>query len=245
MFVSLKNLNMKTTVTLVALIIITFNLNGQISSDNFKENAENNLNVGSYNDKIKKAYPQFSNGIYYGFHGSLSQTSINTSTSNALLINTRLFIRPSFGIIAKFGFDQFRAKESQLRKSNYSDICFDVFYDLGNVLGFQEVNITNAGVKKESNFKLLLHGGPGVSSMWNDEFTSPNASDPLISNHDDIVNFSFGISPELKFSNHFSVGIDFSAKFNYYQNRSFNYAFKNESKQAKMYAVMVGLNYYY
>jgi hypothetical protein len=143
----------------------------------------------------------------------------------------------------KVGFDQFNIKENQLRKSNYADLYVDVFYDLIKLLEMQEVieKVKN----KDTNFKLLFHAGSGISSMWNDDFTSPNATDPYFKNHDDMLNLNFGMSPEFRLSNHFSIGFDFSVKFNFLQNRSFNYAFENSSQQAKMYALMVGLNYFY
>jgi hypothetical protein len=234
---------MKRIVSLLILFVVTFNLNAQKSPNRYIRRPKNYFNVGSPDDKFKIDYNQFSSGIYYGFHGSLSSASINSIQSHAIQINTRLFIRPSFGLNFKVGFDQFNIKENQLRKSNYADLYVDVFYDLIKLLEMQEVieKVKN----KDTNFKLLFHAGSGISSMWNDDFTSPNATDPYFKNHDDMLNLNFGMSPEFRLSNHFSIGFDFSVKFNFLQNRSFNYAFENSSQQAKMYALMVGLNYFY
>lgn len=234
---------MKSTFILLLFTVISFSLLGQKSPNNFTRKAKNYFKVGSPDDKFKIGHNQFSSGIYYGIHGSLSDVSINSKQSNALLINTRLFIRPSFGLNLKFGFDQFNTKEYKLRKSNFADLYLDVFYDLGQLLAFQSVNydLTNEG----ANFKLLVHGGPGVSSMWNSDFSSPNATDPYFKNHDDMLNFNLGVSPELRISNHLSVGVEFSVKFNFLQDRSFNYANENVSQHAKLYALMFGINYFY
>lgn len=234
---------MKSTITLLIFTLLSFNLFSQKSPNRLIKNSKNYFKIGSPDDKFKVGHNQFSYGIYYGLHGSLSDVSINSGKSNALLINTRLFIRPNFGLNLKVGFDQFITKESQLTKASFADLYFDIFYDLGDLLDFQSVNynIKNEG----ANFKLLVHGGPGVSSMWNSDFSSPNATDPYFKNHDDILNFNLGISPELRISNHFSIGIDFSVKLNYLQDRSFNYAYENVSQHAKLYALMVGVNYFY
>jgi hypothetical protein len=231
---------MKRIFSLLIIVVLTFNVNAQKSPNKFDRKS---FRIGSPDDKFKAAHNQLSTGVYYGFHGSLSDVSINPLESHALLINTRLFIRPSFGVDVKFGFDQFNTKVSQSTKSYFADVYVDVFYDVRHLFSFDEVNYN---FKKEgSNFKLLAHAGVGVASMWNRDFTSPTATDPYFINHDDIVNINLGISPELRLSNHLSVGIDFSVKFNYLQDRSFNYAFENISKQARMYALMVGINYFY
>jgi OOP family OmpA-OmpF porin len=234
---------MKIIFTTLTFLFISCSLFGQKSPNSYLKRKKNYFTTNSLNRSLNNSNG-FSIGLNYGFHGSLDAfSSINPSSSDNVLFSARYFFNPYCGINLKLGFDRFNAKNESLTLTNYADAYLDVFYDLGKVLDFQSVNYNIN--KQASMFQLFIHGGPGVSTMWHNDYNSNNASDPYFKNQDDMLNFNVGIMPELKLSEQFSMNLDFTVVNNFLQDRAFNYSTQNISQKSKMYTLLVGINYFF
>lgn len=187
----------------------------------------------------------FTNGINYGFHGSInSNPNINSSTSNAIYLTTRYFINKNWGINLKLGYDEFQSKTDDFAKSKLALANINLMYDLGDILDFNSVNNNNLKTDK-SNFQLYVNLGFGIATFWNENYLNSIKSDPFINNHDDIINWNIGFSPEYKINKKLSVNVDFSLNYNYFQDRTFNYSLINENKVIELYTFTLGFNYFY
>lgn len=183
-------------------------------------------------------------GLNYGINGSLNnKMNISPSSSNAFLINSRYMYKPFFGFFIKGGYDSFSSKLDELSKSKFMQLSIEATYDLGGLYYSASSKELDKYFKK-NKFQLFVHGGPGVASMWNNDFNSLNATDPYFKNHDDIILLILGINPECKINSRLSINLDFSVTFNFRQDRTFNYSIMNSSKNASMYSIGLGLNYF-
>lgn len=237
---------MKTKLFILVIAFISFNTFGQKSPNRYKfsnKRQKNYFNTQSPSDKFKFK-PFFTNGLSYGLHGSIgNQFNINPGSTNAFSLSTRCFFAKNWGVNLKIGFDRFQSKLDVLSKSNLADASLDVLYDLGGLLNFESINYDNNAGK--SSFQLYTHVGLGVASMWNKDFNSPLATDPYFKNHDDIINWNVGITPELRLGKHFSLNLDFSLINNYLQDRTFNYSIENTKNSSQVYSILFGVNYFY
>lgn len=234
---------MKKLITTSLIILVSFTVLAQKSPNRFLFKRKNYFSTNSPHDRFNKIN-HFSLGLNYGFHGSLDAfTSINPSSSDNVMLSARYFFTSHFGISVKVGYDRFNAKNELPTLTNYADAYLDVFFDLGKVLDFQSVSYDVN--KQTSMFQLFIHGGPGVATMWHNDYNSDNATDPYFKNQDDILNFNIGITPELKLTEKFSMNIDFTVVNNFLQDRAFNYTTQNTSQKSKIYTLLVGLNYFF
>lgn len=199
------------------------------------------------NGKEKKNYQftsLFSNGINYGFHGSInSNPNINSSTSNAIYLTSRYFINNNCGINLKLGYDEFQSKADDFAKSKLALANINFIYDLGDLLDFNSVK-TNLYTDK-CNFQLYVNFGFGIATFWNENYLNSIKTDPYINNHDDLFNWNIGFSPEYRINKKLSLNVDFTLNNNYYQNRTFNYSKINDKNVIELYSITFGINYFY
>lgn len=73
-----------------------------------------------------------------------------------------------------------------------------------------------------SRFGLLAHGGFGFSSMWSDNNPNSADSESLSDRADGMLSFTFGMTPQFKLSEKWSLNTDLSFTFNARQNNRFD-----------------------
>lgn len=127
--------------------------------------------------------------------------------------NYRYMFNNKFGLMTSFGYDRFSFKNN-VTPSNYYRLSFETSVNLREILGFSEF---------VENFGTLAHAGLGFSGLWSKNI----ATDHLFkkSNYDQMLHFTFGITPKYRINNKYSVLVDLSyiTQFNqdfYYDTRT-------------------------
>jgi outer membrane protein OmpA-like peptidoglycan-associated protein len=103
-----------------------------------------------------------------------------------------------FGVMSTLGFDRFSFK-NDVTPSNYYRLSIETSVNLREILGFSEF---------VENFGVLGHTGIGISGLWSKNIASENQLKK--NNYDQLLNFTFGLTPKYKINNKFSVHIDLS-----------------------------------
>lgn len=235
---------MKKLIVLSILGFVAFNAFCQKSPNSFFLHKKKNYFKDGKAKNNHKVISKLSNGLIYGFHGSLnSNPNINSTTSNALYLTTRYSLTNNCLLSLKLGYDQFQSKTDDFSKSKIALVNLNLLYDLGDVLDFKSVNYNLSTGK--SNLQLYVMAGFGVATFWNTNFINTNGTDPFFKNHDDIFNWNIGFSPEYRIGKKFSISLDFTLYYNYYQDRTFNYSILNNNDYVNFYALSFGVNYFY
>ena len=118
----------------------------------------------------------------------------------------RYMFNEKFGLRLDLGYNSFTANEdSQPFTSNYYRASLEGVVNLGSVLKFH--TWTN-------RFNLLAHGGVGAASL--------NITDPVDNGGDVMFAMNFGITPQFRLNNRFSLFLDFSSIIHFYQDDNFD-----------------------
>ena len=98
---------------------------------------------------------------------------------------------------------------------------------------------------------LLVHGGFGLSHLWLGKDVVPktgNENDPLFKKVDDMINFRFGATPQLKLNEQLSLNADLSFTFHARQTYEWTLQTRNWHKHGingYMLNISVGASYYF
>lgn len=115
-----------------------------------------------------------------------------------LNFNYRYMFNNKFGLMSTFGYDRFSFKNDVI-PSNYYRLTIETSINLREILGFSEF---------VENFGTLAHAGIGLSGLWskniaiNEQFKKTN--------FDQLVHFTFGLTPKYRINNTYSVHVDLS-----------------------------------
>jgi OOP family OmpA-OmpF porin len=123
------------------------------------------------------------------------------------------------GIQLDFGYDLFDGVNSGTRNINYFRSSLQAVVNAGDLLRFSTFS---------KRFGLLIHGGAGISSMWLNKDYQVGTDNTLFKKSDDMVNFIFGATPQLKVTERFSLNADLS--FIFHHNQSYQFDMQNLSQ---------------
>jgi len=96
-------------------------------------------------------------------------------------------------------------------------------------------------------FGVLAHGGTGFSAMWQKDFYDDNHTSPIFNKADEALAWSFGLMPQLKLTEKFSLNGDLSFNFFTRQHRTFDFQNSNPRRggiNAYFLTATVGATYY-
>ncbi len=153
-------------------------------------------------------YDHWSIDIGGGIHqvGSTLSPGFSENVFGQGHIGYRYMFNEKFGLRLDLGYNSFTANEdSQPFTSNYYRASLEGVVNLGSVLKFH--TWTN-------RFNLLAHGGVGAASL--------NITDPVDNGGDMMFAMNFGITPQFKLNNRFSLFLDFSSIIHFYQEDNFD-----------------------
>lgn len=152
----------------------------------------------------------------------------------------RYMFNNRFGIMASMQYNTFKVNTSDLRTS-YVNASLSGVLNAGELLKFNE--FTN-------RLGLLIHGGFGISSMWQKDFFTnagiENTQSPMFNKADDMLAYSFGATPQFKINENFSLNADLSFMFHGRQTRTFDFQHLNKRNGIDGYFLnlSVGASYY-
>jgi len=171
---------------------------------------------------------QWSLGLNYGVAGSIREsTKIESLQSPGVRMNIKYMMKPNMGIVALGCYNAFSTKALIGNKTQYVYATLELAY---------------LHIIPNNKFSLLLHTGPGLGTMWNRDYYNANATDPGIKNHDEMINFNVGITPQYAVAKNILINIDLSTAYNWSQNHNFDYRGRTNSvSTAMMYNLSAGL----
>lgn len=155
--------------------------------------------------------------------------------------NVRYMINNRYGFMASMQYNNFKIGNTDLR-TNYINTSISGVVNAGDLLKFSEFT---------SNFGLLIHGGFGISSMWQKDYFEnlgiENPQSPLWNKADDMLAYSFGATPQYKLNDNFSLNADLTFMFHGRQSRTFDYQHKNKRSGIDGYflSLSIGASYYF
>lgn len=159
-------------------------------------------------------YNKWSIGFGLGVHDAQTPSSIGT----------KLYQFQHFGILGRYmmnnrvglqfdvGYDLFDGVNSGKRNINYFRTSFEAVVNASDLLRFSTFS---------KRIGLLIHGGAGISNMWLNKDYQIGSDNTLFKKSDDMVNFIFGATPQIKISEHFSINADLS--FIFHHNQTFQF----------------------
>lgn len=155
-------------------------------------------------------YNKWSVGLNIGSHDGMNP--VTTSVTKVWQVhhyglNGRYMMNSKVGVMLDVGYDLFKFKTLDV-KTNYVRTSLQGVVNMGNILCFDTWT---------SRIGLLVHGGFGISNMWQDVNTTPLMTDssvtPLFNKTDDMFNYIFGVTPQIRLNDRFSMNVDLSFTF--------------------------------
>ncbi|MBB78581.1 MAG: hypothetical protein CL844_06220 [Crocinitomicaceae bacterium] len=190
-------------------------------------------------------YNKWSLGISFGSHDGMHPTQAVTKIHhfNHYGFETRYMFNNRVGIKLDFGYDLMNFSKVSI-KTNYWRSSIQGVLNLGDALRFD--TWTN-------RFGLLFHAGFGMSHMWLKEdsrTTQQVQDDPLFDGVDDMVNYTFGLTPQIKLNNHFSLNANVQFTCHNRQSKTWDWRQDNIPENIRggmdgyLFNLSVGLTYY-
>jgi len=148
------------------------------------------------------------------------------------------------GLKADLGFDLYSARHSGFSSPDRSVAI------RANIQGV--VSVSDLGNFSSETFRLLVHGGPGISALVNRRYIQSvkdingALTDPGFAGTDDMANFVLGITPQFTISDAFSFCMDVSTVFlsmqSHYIDRTYTPVFIGQTNSV-MLNVSAGIQY--
>lgn len=166
-------------------------------------------------------FNKWSLGLNLGVHDAQTPSTIGTKLYQFqhFGLNGRYMMNNRVGVMLDFGYDLFDGVNSGTRNVNYFRTSLQGVVNAGDLLRFSTFS---------KRFGLLLHGGAGISNMWTKKEFSANPDASFFKRSDDMVNFIFGATPQLKVTERFSLNADLS--FIFHHNQTFQFDMQNLSQ---------------
>lgn len=173
---------------------------------------------------------KWSAGLNAGVNNSLTEDiALLPGGSLNFKGNVHYKLKSSFGLMLNLGFGTLDTEQTSGAKTNSLASSFEITYNLG-------------GVFNTSKFGLLLHAGPGLSTMWNPDAKTVNPSDPYLKGQDDMITLNFGVMPSYKITDNLNLILDFSFVGNFLQDHNFDFSATTKQKSL-LFSSSIGLNY--
>jgi OOP family OmpA-OmpF porin len=180
---------------------------------------------------------KWSVGLQVGGHDGQAPKRISDATRlyqiNHYALNGRYMFNNRFGLMLDLGYDRMRFKKEDLT-TNYIRYSIQGVVNIGDLLKFS--GWTN-------RIGLLAHGGFGLSHMWQKDLLE---NTPFFGKSDDMVNFIFGLTPQVRLNNRLSLNADVSFIFHGRQDYSFDMTKRNNRNGIDGYFLnlSIGASYY-
>ncbi len=173
---------------------------------------------------------KWSAGLNAGINGSLTE-DIALLPGGSLYFkgNGQYKLKSNFGLMLNLGFGSLDTEKTTGAKTNLLAGSLELTYDLGSIL-------------KTSRFGIVLHAGPGLSTMWNPDVKAVNPTDPYFKGQDDMITLNCGVIPSYKLSDNLNLILDFSFTSNFQQDHNFDYS-STQKQKSILYATSIGLSY--
>lgn len=173
---------------------------------------------------------KWSAGLNAGVNSSLTEDiALPPGSSLNFKGNVQYKLKSNFGLMLNLGYGSLDTEKTTGAKTNLLTSSFEITYNL-------------EGVFKTSKFGLLLHAGPGLSTMWNPDMQAVNPSDPYLKGQDDMITLNLGVIPSYKISDNLNLILDFSLVGNFLQDHSFDYS-ATQKQKSLLFSSSIGLNY--
>ena len=196
------------------------------------------MGVKTFTNKQYRNYKQTSLGFNVGLHGSVNKANnIKLFSSTAIRVNLRHMFNTNFGLMLSGGFYTYGTQNGTLRTTKFGNATIEGVCALSNLLD----NRSNY-FKFKRPFVFLVHAGPGVSSMWNNDFEYLTDEFAYFRNQDDIITLNFGLTPQYTFKNNIGINLDLSYAYHMKQDRNFDYSV-SDKKTAMAYNLTLGVTY--
>ena len=168
-------------------------------------------------------YNQWSASLSIGSHDGLFPTKTYTRVYQIHHIgaNGRYMINKKFGLMLDVGYDYMDFYDNPIN-TNYWRTSIQGVINAGNVLCFDTWT---------QRIGLLFHAGAGMSHMWLKKELRVGGEDPLFSEVDDMINYTFGASPQVRLTDMISLNADLSLTLHSRQSNTWDFKEKNINEQ--------------
>jgi len=162
---------------------------------------------------------RWSVSLQLGAHDGMSPSTANTKLYQIQHygLNGRYMITNRVGVQLNVNYDLFDFMNRPFN-TYYVRTSLEGVINAGDILHLPQVT---------SRLGLLVHGGFGVSNMWSNNNPNYANTDPFFDRSDDMLNFIFGATPQVKLNEKWSVNSDLSFIFHVHQNNRFDMQAKN------------------
>ena len=173
---------------------------------------------------------KWSAGLSAGINSSLTEDiALLPGGSLNFKGNVQYKLKSNFGLMLNLGYGSLDTEKTTGAKTNLLAGSLELTYNLGGLLN-------------TSKFGILLHAGPGLSSMWNPDMSAVNPTDPYFKGQDDMITLNCGVIPSYKISDNLNLILDFSFTSNFLQDHSFDYS-PTQKQKSILFTSSIGLSY--
>lgn len=173
------------------------------------------LNSLVANGQELKEVNKWSVGVNIGGHDAIFPTKTTTKFFTHLNGDVRYMVNNRFGLMGDVGYENFAWKnKNELNNTHLTRLSLQGVANLADILRFD--TWTN-------RFGLLVHGGAGITNMWQKgkfEFKEGDRTG----------NFILGITPQFAVTNRISVNVDWSGVALSRQHQRFDFSQRNYRK---------------
>lgn len=182
---------------------------------------------------------RWSVGASVGAHDGMAPTAARTRLYQIhhFGVNTRYMVTNRAGLMLDVNYD-FLDFIDRPYNSYYVRTSLQGVVNAGDMLHFNQV-MPRVG--------LLAHGGFGMSHLWSNNTPVIDREEDLNKRSDEMINFIFGVTPQLKLNDKWSLNTDLSFIFHSRQNNRFDMQGKNTNGAIDGYLLnlSIGASYYF
>ncbi|NVK66299.1 MAG: OmpA family protein, partial [Flavobacteriales bacterium] len=153
---------------------------------------------------------QWSLGLQLGGHDAPRPISTTTKFFTHVNGDVRYMVNNRFGLMADMGYENFAWKTDTMNNTHITRFSLQGVLNMGDILRFNTWT---------DRFGLLVHGGAGISNMWQKGRFNFGEGDVM-------GNFIAGITPQYMVTDRFSVNLDWSMIFHGAQDNHFDFQTK-------------------
>lgn len=155
---------------------------------------------------------QWSVGLQLGGHDATTPNNTTTKFFTHVNGDVRYMVNNRFGVMADLGYENFGWKTAEMNNTHLTRLSLQGVLNMGDMLRFDTWT---------KRFGLLLHGGAGISNMWQKDKFSFGEGDVM-------GNFILGLTPQFKINDRVAVNLDWSGILNSRQDRTFDFTEKHD-----------------
>ncbi len=156
---------------------------------------------------------KWSVGLNLGGHDAVSPTTTSVKFFTHVNGDVRYMFNNRFGLMGDLGYENFAwTSDTATNNTQLTRLSLQGVVNVGDLLRFDSFY---------DRIGLLVHGGAGISNMWQKDAFSFGEGDLM-------GNFIAGITPQFKVTDRVSVNLDWSGVFNSNQDRNFDFKSTNK-----------------